>query len=112
MADTAKLIIDGQPRDLPVVVGTEGDRAIDITRLRETTGHITLDEGYVNTGSCRSAITFVDGENGILRYRGIPIEQLAIQSTFVETCWLLIYGELPTQDQLKALERVCSPSTR
>ena len=82
-------------------MGTEGDRALDISRLRDSTGHITLDEGYVNTGSCRSAITFVDGEKGILRYRGIPIEQLAAQSTFVETCWLLIYGELPTREQLK-----------
>jgi citrate synthase len=84
-----------------VVVGTEGEHALDIAKLRDTTGHITLDEGYVNTGSCLSAITFVDGEKGILRYRGIPIEQLAVKSTFVETCWLLIYGELPTREQLK-----------
>ena len=102
MPGTARLIIEGQPHELPVVVGTEGDRAIDIAGLREATGHVTLDEGYVNTGSCRSAITFVDGENGILRYRGIPIEQLALRSTFVETCWLLIYGELPTREQLRA----------
>ena len=102
MPGTARLIIEGNSHDLPVVVGTEGDRAIDITKLREATGHVTLDEGYVNTGSCRSAITFVDGEKGILRYRGIPIEQLAAKSTFVETCWLLIYGELPTREQLKA----------
>jgi citrate synthase len=102
MPGTAKLTIDGNSYDLPVVVGTEGDRAIDIRKLRQTTGHITLDDGYLNTGSCESAITFVDGENGVLRYRGIPIEQLATQSTFVETCWLLIYGELPTREQLKA----------
>jgi citrate synthase len=102
MSQTAKLSIDGSEHLLPVVVGTEGDRAVDISKLRETTGHVTLDEGYMNTGSCRSAITFVDGERGILRYRGIPIEQLAAQSTFVETCWLLIYGELPTREQLKA----------
>ncbi len=102
MPQTAKLIIDGSEYGLPVVVGTEGDRAVDITKLRETTGHITLDEGYINTGSCRSAITFVNGEQGVLRYRGIPIEQLAAKSTFVETCWLLIYGELPTREQLKA----------
>jgi citrate synthase len=101
MSQAARLIIDDKDYDLPVVVGTAGDRAIDISRLRDSTGHITLDEGYMNTGSCRSAITYVDGEKGILRYRGIPIEQLARQSTFVETCWLLIYGELPTRDQLK-----------
>jgi citrate synthase len=102
MPDTARLIIDGRSHDLPIVVGTEGDRAIDITGLRDAIGHVTLDEGYANTGSCESAITFVDGEKGILRYRGIPIEQLAARSTFVETCWLLIYGELPTREQLKA----------
>ncbi len=101
MSQAARLIIDDKDYDLPVVVGTAGDRAIDISRLRDSTGHITLDEGYMNTGSCRSSITYVDGEKGILRYRGIPIEQLARQSTFVETCWLLIYGELPTRDQLK-----------
>jgi citrate synthase len=101
MSDTAKLTIDKATHDLPVIVGTEGDHAIDITALRSTTGHITLDEGYFNTGSCRSAITFIDGEKGILRYRGIPIEQLARSSTFVETCWLLIYGELPTREQLR-----------
>ncbi|MBN1321668.1 MAG: citrate synthase [Thermoleophilia bacterium] len=102
MSETAKILIGGGAHDLPVVVGTEGDRAVDITGLRDATGHVTLDEGYANTGSCRSAITFVDGEKGILRYRGIPIEQLAANSTFVETCWLLIYGELPTPEQLKA----------
>jgi citrate synthase len=101
MSKTAKLAIDGTTHDLPVIVGTEGDRAIDIASLRDRTGHITLDEGYFNTGSCSSAITFVDGEKGILRYRGIPIEQLAVKSTFVETCWLLINGELPTREQLK-----------
>jgi citrate synthase len=100
MADTARLVIDGATQDLSVVVGTEGERALDISRLRDTTGYVTLDEGYMNTGSCSSAITFVDGEKGILRYRGIPIEQLAVRSTFLETCWLLIYGELPTRTQL------------
>jgi citrate synthase len=102
MSNTAKLTIDDKTCDLPIVVGTEGDRAVDISVLRDSTGHVTLDEGYANTGSCQSAITFVDGERGILRYRGIPIEQLAVKSTFVETCWLLIYGELPTREQLKA----------
>ena len=86
-------------------MGTEGDRAVDIAKLREITGHITIDEGYVNTGSCRSAITFVDGEKGVLRYRGIPIEELALKSTFVETCWLLIYGELPTAGAAQGLEQ-------
>jgi citrate synthase len=102
MPDSARLLIDGNEHLLPLVVGTQGDRAVDVTKLREATGHVTLDEGYRNTGSCQSAITFIDGEKGILRYRGIPIEQLATKSTFVETCWLLIYGELPTREQLKA----------
>ena len=105
MADTAKLVIDGVTHDLPVIVGTEGERAIDISSLRDASGYITLDEGYGNTGSCRSAITFIDGERGILRYRGIPIEQLAEKSTFLETAWLLIYGELPTRDATQVLER-------
>jgi len=101
MSQEARLIIDGKEYRLPLVRGTTGDRAIDISQLRELTGHITLDEGYVNTGSCQSAITFVDGDKGIVRYRGIPIEQLARHSTFVETSWLLIYGELPTREQLR-----------
>jgi len=106
MPGTARLVIDGTTHELPVVVGTEGDHAVDISKLRESTGHITLDEGYCNTGSCRSAITFVDGEKGILRYRGIPVEQLATKSTFLETAWLLIYGELPTREQLKCWSRL------
>jgi citrate synthase len=77
MSDKAILTLDGTQYELPVVVGTEGERAIDIRDLRARTGHITLDPGYGNTGSCESAITFIDGERGILRYRGIPIEQLA-----------------------------------
>jgi citrate synthase len=101
MSETAKITIGETTHHFPILVGTEGERAIGIASLRDTTGHITLDEGYFNTGSCESAITFIDGDSGILRYRGIPIEQLARQSTFVETCWLLIYGELPTRDQLK-----------
>jgi citrate synthase len=83
-----------------VVVGTENEVSVDISKLRAESGVITLDDGYSNTGSCQSAITFIDGEKGILRYRGIPIEQLAEHSTFAETAWLLIYGELPTSDQL------------
>ncbi len=99
-ADKAKVQLDGKTIDLPIVVGTENERAIDISNLRKETGYITLDDGYGNTGSCESAITFIDGEKGILRYRGIPIEQLAQKSTFIETAWLLIWGELPTKAQL------------
>jgi citrate synthase len=98
---TAQLQLpDGRTVDLPVVIGSEGEPSIDIRALRARTGYIALDPGYRNTGSCASDITFIDGEKGILRYRGIPIEQLAEQSTFVETAWLLIWGELPTQEQL------------
>ena len=101
MSKHAKLIIDDKEYLLPIVVGTENEKALDITQLRNQTGYITLDSGYMNTGSTRSAITFLDGERGILRYRGIPIEQLAENSTFVETSYLLIYGELPNEKQLK-----------
>jgi citrate synthase len=101
MSDTAKLILEGREYELPVVVGTENEKAVDITKLRAQTGYITLDTGYMNTGATRSAITYLDGEKGILRYRGIPIEELAEKSTFVETSYLLIYGELPTQEQWK-----------
>ena len=84
---------------LPVLTGTEGEAAFDVTRLREQTGAITYDEGYANTGSCASTVTYIDGEKGILRYRGYPIEQLAEHSHFVETAYLVIYGELPTREQ-------------
>ncbi len=98
-ADSVKVTYDGQEFDLPVVEGTEGERAIDISGLRGQTGLITLDEGFVNTGSTRSAITFLNGEKGILRYRGYPIEQLAAKSDFIETAYLLINGELPNVKQ-------------
>ncbi len=88
--------------ELPAVPGTDGDTGIDIGKLRAETGLITYDPGYGNTGSCTSAITYLDGENGILRYRGYPIEQLAEQSTFLEVAYLLIWGELPTRQQLDA----------
>ncbi|MDW8343267.1 MAG: citrate synthase [Verrucomicrobiae bacterium] len=101
MAKTAKLELDGKVYELPVVVGTEGERAIDISRLRAETGYITLDDGYANTGSCVSRITFIDGERGILRYRGYPIEELAEKSGFIETAYLLIYGHLPTSAELR-----------
>ncbi|MBI4372101.1 MAG: citrate synthase [Candidatus Omnitrophica bacterium] len=94
-----ELKADGKTIELPVIVGSEGERAFDISDLRAKTSYITLDYGYANTGSCTSAITFVDGENGILRYRGIPVEQLAEQSTFVETAYLLINGKLPTKTE-------------
>jgi citrate synthase len=100
MGLTAKLLIDGKTFELPIIEGTEGERAIDISRLRQETGLITLDPGYANTGSCQSSITFMHGEKGILRYRGIPVDQLAEHSTFVETAYLLINGELPTRRQL------------
>jgi citrate synthase len=96
----ARLILDGREYELPVVCGTEGEKALDISSLRKATGYVTLDKGYENTGSCRSAITFIDGEKGILRYRGYPIEELAERSTFTEVAYLLLYGELPTGRQL------------
>jgi citrate synthase len=86
---------------MPIVVGSENERGIDISKLRSSTGHITLDPGYGNTGSCTSAITFIDGEKGILRYRGIPIEQFEENPNFVEVAWLLIFGHLPTADEYK-----------
>jgi citrate synthase len=100
MEETAKLVVGGKTFELPIVTGSEGERAIDMSRLREKTGLVTLDPGFVNTANCESRITFVDGAKGILRYRGIPVEQLAEHSTFVETAYLLINGELPTQEEL------------
>src|SRR3954470_2744612 len=95
-----ELLIDGKTMELPVVIGTENERAIDIGKLRAQTGLVTLDPAFMNTASTKSAITFLDGEKGILRYRGYPIEQIAEQSRFVETSYLLIYGELPTKSEL------------
>lgn len=96
----AKIILEGKEYEFPTLVGSEDEKAIDISKLRSLTGYITIDTGYLNTGSTTSAITYLDGDNGILRYRGIPIEQLAEKSTFVETSYLLIYGELPNKEQL------------
>ena len=96
----AKLILDGREFELPVVVGTENETGIDIGSLRAKSMAITLDPGYGNTGACRSAITFIDGEKGILRYRGYPIEELARAARFTEVCYLLIHGHLPDQDEL------------
>ncbi|UCE86114.1 MAG: citrate synthase [Deltaproteobacteria bacterium] len=100
MGKTIQLCIDDQTFELPLRVGSENERAIDIGQLRAKTGLITLDPGYVNTGSCESAITFIDGERGILQYRGYPIEELAEHSTFLEVAYLLISGELPSKEQL------------
>ena len=107
MADTAKLELEGTIVELPIVVGTENEKGVDITHLYGTTGYVTLDPGYANTGACKSAITFIDGDQGILRYRGYDIAELCEKSTFMEVCYLLIYGELPTPDQFSAFkERV------
>jgi len=97
---TATLTVDGKSVTLPVVRGTEDEVAVDIEKLRAASGVITLDPGYGNTGACKSAITFIDGEKGVLRYRGYPIEELAERSTFLEVAWLLLHGELPTGAQL------------
>jgi citrate synthase len=101
MPHTASIKLDEKEFPLTVLVGTEGEKAIDTRKLRADTGFICYDQGYGNTGSCESAITFLDGENGILRHRGIPIEELAHESDFVETAYLVIYGDLPNQAKRK-----------
>jgi citrate synthase len=98
---TAKLNVDGQEYELPVVVGSEGEVGVDISRLRAASKVVTFDPGFGNTGSGQSAITFIDGEKGILRYRGYPIEQLAENARFADVCYLLIYGELPNKEQFE-----------
>ena len=102
---SAKLIVDGKEYELPVTVGSEGEVGVDISSLRSQSGAITFDPGYGNTGACESAITFIDGEAGILRYRGYPIEEVAEQATFTEVCYLLIYGDLPTAAELAEFDR-------
>ncbi len=104
MSDTAILELDGKKYEFPVIVGSENEVAIDINKLRELTGAITLDPGYKNSGSCKSEITFLDGEEGILRYRGYSIEDLAAKANFLEVSYLLIFGELPTAKELKQFE--------
>jgi citrate synthase len=99
MTRSATLTFGDKKLDLPVIEGSEGELAADITKLRAQTGLITMDPGYGNTGACRSAITFIDGDQGILRYRGYPIEQLAEKSNFIETAWLLIFGRLPKKEE-------------
>ncbi len=108
MSEQATLHVDGKDLALPIIVGTEQERAIDITKLRNETGYVSLDPAFVNTASTTSAITFLDGEKGILRYRGIPIEELAEQSTFVETSYLLIYGHLPNKAELTRFSTLLS----
>jgi citrate synthase len=105
MSEIAKISFDGKEYELPVIEGSENEKAIDIAKLRGESGLITLDPGYKNTGSTQSAITFLDGEKGILRYRGYGIEELAEKSNFLEVSYLLIYGELPTQEQYEKFSR-------
>lgn len=106
MSEFAELKLDGKTHKLPIITGSENEKAIDIRKLRADTGCITIDSGYGNTGSCTSGITFIDGEKGILRYRGYPIEQLAEKSTFVETAYLLVYGALPTRVELESFRQM------
>ena len=104
MSKTAILEFDGNKYEFPVIVGSENEAAIDIEKLRALTGAITLDPGYKNSGSCTSDITFLDGEEGILRYRGYAIEDLAEKAGFLEVSYLVIFGELPTKAQLEQFE--------
>ena len=106
MTKNATLSYDGKSYEMPVVIGTEAEIAVDISQLRAKSGLITLDSGYGNTGACQSKITFIDGEKGILRYRGYPVEELAERSSFVESAYLLIFGELPTTTQLAEFRRL------
>src|SRR3954463_11113854 len=100
MSTSVKISYDGKEFSYPVVTGTENEQGIDIAKLRSDTGMITLDPGYGNTGSCQSAITYIDGDKGILCYRGIPIEEFATNPNFSEVAWLLIFGRLPKADEL------------
>ncbi len=111
MEKTALIRIDDTEHSFPVMIGTEGEKAIDARQLRKDTGFIFYDQGYGNTGSCESGVTFLDGDQGILRHRGYPIEQLAAHSEFLETAWLVIYGELPTAAQRKAFGQLMRKHT-
>lgn len=111
MSATAQLKIGDKTYDFPVIEGTEGEMAIDISKLRDQTGYVTLDIGYKNTGATKSAITFLDGELGILKYRGYPIEELAAKSSFIEVAYLLIYGKLPSETELKNFQYEISRHT-
>ena len=103
--ENAKITADGKEIELPVIVGSEQEKAIDISKLRAQTGLVTIDNGFVNTASCESSITFLNGEEGILKYRGYPIEELAEKSNFIEVAYLLIYGELPNSEQLDSFQK-------
>lgn len=111
MSDIAEIRVNGQVYELPLIKGTENELAIDISSLRAQSGIITIDPGFKNTGSTKSAITFLDGEKGILRYRGYPIEELADKSSFIEVSYLLIYGELPTATELEAFQEKITTHT-
>src|SRR5690606_23686895 len=104
MSESASLKIGDKTYELPVITSTEGEKAIDISKLRDSSGYITIDSGYKNTGATRSAITFLNGEEGILKYRGYSIEELAEKSTFLEVAHLLIYGELPDKARLESFQ--------
>ncbi|WP_033565393.1 citrate synthase [Sphingobacterium sp. SYP-B4668] len=111
MSETVKLTLNDSSYELPVITGTENEKAIDISKLRDQTEYITLDPGFKNTGATKSAVTFLDGEKGILHYRGYPIEQLAEKSTFLEVAYLLIYGDLPSEETLKKFRHDISKHT-
>ena len=111
MSETAQIKLSENTYDFPVITGTENEKAVDISKLRDLSGYITLDTGYKNTGATKSAITFLDGEKGILRYRGYSIEQLAEKSSFIEVAFLLIYGELPTEKQVADFQNEISHHT-
>jgi citrate synthase len=111
MSETVKFSYGGKDFELPIIEGTENEKAIDIAKLRAQTGLITIDPGFKNTGSTTSSITFLDGELGVLRYRGYNIEELAEKSTFLEVAYLLIYGDLPTQGQYEKFTREITTHT-
>lgn len=111
MSETAKISIEGKEYELPVITGSEGDKAIDISKLRDLTGYITIDPGFKNTGATKSGITFLDGELGILRHRGYSIEDLAANCSFLEVSYLILNGELPNKEQLYNFEKNISEHT-
>lgn len=111
MSETVKLIVEGKEFEFPVITGTEGEKAIDISKLRDLTGHITLDIGFKNTGSTKSAITFLDGEEGILHHRGYSIEDLAEHASFLEVSYLLLYGKLPNATEYADFENAIREHT-
>ena len=111
MSEKAIITLDGKNYEMPVITGTENEKAFDIGKLRGQSGYVTFDEGYKNTGATQSAITFLDGEKGILRYRGYEIEDLASRASFTEVAYLLLYGELPTSSQLAEFEHSLTQHT-